>query len=78
MKKKQIEGGILAEGEATGHKHRVSVAVMEREDGVREFEGATEVLHEEHKTISLPNRKWNSGIVREIDPYSDMVRQVRD
>jgi len=76
--KKRIEGGILAEGEATGHKHRVLVAVMEREDGLREFRGATTVIHEEHKPITLPNKKWVSGIVREVDPYSDMVRQVRD
>jgi len=77
MAKKNV-GNILAEGEATGHQHRVTVAVMEREDGVREFNGATTVIHEEHKPITLPARKWNSDKVLEYDYFAEMERQVRD
>jgi len=71
-------GNILAEGEATGHKHRVQVAVKEREDGVRVFEGETEVTHEEHKAIHLPNKKWNSDRIVEVDHITEMEHQVRD
>ena len=79
MKEKRIDrGNILAEGEATGHTHRVSVQVMEREDGIREFEGATTVIHEEHDPITLPTRKWLSGQKTEYDYYADMEHQVVD
>lgn len=70
--------GILAEGEATGHKHRVTVQVMEREDGVREFEGATTVTHEEHNPITLPARKWNSAQGVEFDHVLDSDRTIVD
>ncbi len=75
---KEIKSRTLAEGETTGHAHRVKVQVMERGDGVRVFEGATDVVHEEHKIITLPARKWNSDIVREYDYFAEMERQVRD
>ena len=78
MTKKIVEGNKLADGELTGHAHRVSVQVIEREDGVREFEGATTITHEEHKPVTLPLKKWNSGIITEYDYFSDMERQVRD
>ena len=71
-------GNILAEGEMTDHAHRVTVAVMEREDGIRLFEGATTVTHEEHKPIVLPPRKWNSGQKTEHDYFADMERAVVD
>lgn len=70
--------GILAEGEVTGHKHRVTVQVLERADGVRVFEGATTVTHEEHKPITLPARKWNSAKVVEMDHVAQAIRQVAD
>jgi hypothetical protein len=75
---KEIKNKTLAEGETTGHAHRIKVAVMEREDGVRIFEGETEVTHEEHKTIKLPNRKWNSDKVLETDHIAKMQRKVID
>jgi hypothetical protein len=72
-------GNCLAEGEQTGHAHRVQVAVMERvEDGVREFTGPTTVIHEEHKLVALPARKWNSAQKTEHDYIADMERNVRD
>ena len=77
-KLKKIEGNTLAEGEAHGHYHRVTVAVMEREDGVREFEGETTVTHEEHKPITLPARKWNSDRVLETDHIAELERRVVD
>ena len=75
---KRVKGNILAGGEATGHHHRGTVAVMEREDGLREFSGATTITHEEHKPVVLPTFDWVSGQKREADHLLDMVRQVVD
>jgi len=78
MEKKVVKGNVLAEGETTGHAHRVQVKVMERIDGLREFDGATTITHEEHKPITLPEKKWVSGIVQEYDYLAEMSRNVRD
>lgn len=75
---KEIKERTLAEGEVTGHAHRVKVAVVEREDGVRLFDGETDVTHEEHKTITLPKKEWASDKVREFDHVSEMERKVID
>lgn len=77
MERKGV-GNILAEGEATGHTHRVTVQVMERVDGVREFEGPTTVTHEEHKPVVLPARKWNSDRGVEYDHITEAVRNLAD
>lgn len=75
----KVEGGVLAEGEATGHAHRVPVEV-ERSvfGGTRYFtttEEEIEVIHEEHAPIALPPRKkMASAVVREFDyVYGRMV-----
>lgn len=75
---KKVKGNLLAEGEQTGHSHRVTVQVMEREDGVRVFEGETTVTHEEHKPITLPKKKWNSDTIKEYDYFQEMERKVID
>ncbi len=75
---KEIKSKTLAEGETTGHAHRVTVAVMERVDLVRLFEGPTQVIHEEHKIIDIPMGKWASDKVLERDALSEMVRRVVD
>jgi len=75
---KEVRTKTLAEGEVTGHAHRVTVKVMERSDLVRLFEGPTEVVHEEHKTIVLPDKKWASDVVKEYDHLQDMERRVVD
>jgi len=74
------KGNVLMEGEVTGHMHRVSpkIKVMEREDGVRLFSGATEITHEEHKTITVPNMDYFSDRVQEYDYTRDMARKVID
>jgi hypothetical protein len=75
-------GRVLAEGEATGHKH-----VAEAED-VRLFlhEGAlymrapngTSVVHEEHKVLEIPPGDYLIGIVREYDHFAEEARSVID
>lgn len=73
---------VLAEGEATGHKH-VAVA-----DDVRLFlhEGTlfmrapqgTSVVHEEHRIIEIPPGDYQIGIVREYDHFAEVTRRVID
>ena len=77
-KLKEVKGGILAEGETSGHHHRVGVQVMERPDGIRLFEGATTAVHEEHGKIDLPETQWASDKVNETDHISKMERKVID
>jgi hypothetical protein len=79
MKKKVVEGNVLAEGEVTGHKHKVTVQVLERTDQLREFVGPTIVTHEEHNPVEIKaNRKFVSGIVTEVDHTTGAVVRVRD
>ena len=77
MAKKEVPGGVLAEGEITNHAHRVAVPVYETELG-REFAGPAEVVHEEHGPIVLPKKAMVSGRVREMDHYAKEARQVMD
>lgn len=73
---------VLAEGEATGHKH---VAVAE---DVRLFlhEGTlfmraphgTTVVHEEHRVLEIPAGDYQIGIVREYDHFAEVARRVVD
>ena len=73
---------VLAEGEATGHKH-----FAEAED-VRLFmhEGAlymraptgTTVVHEEHKVLEIPPGDYLIGTVREYDHFAEVARPAWD
>ena len=73
---------VLAEGEATGHKH-----VAEADD-VRLFrhEGklfmrapkGTSVVHEEHRVLEIPAGDYEIGIVREYDHFAGEARRVID
>jgi hypothetical protein len=73
---------VLAEGEATGHKH------LAQAEDVRLFlhEGAlymraptgTTVVHEEHRVITVPAGDYQIGIVREFDHFSGVTHRVFD
>ena len=63
----------LAEGEVTGHKHRISEgqAELSEKDGTLYLsvlsKGAL-LTHEEHKAISIPQGSWMVRIQREYEP----------
>jgi hypothetical protein len=73
---------VLAEGEATGHKH-----VAAAED-VRLFlydgtlfmsaPSGTTIVHEEHRVLDIPPGKYQIGIVREYDHFGEETRRVFD
>jgi hypothetical protein len=76
----QIEGEklshlTLAEGEVTGHKHRISdgKAELYEKDGIlylRVFSDTATLTHEEHNAISVPQGNWVVRIQREYEPQS--------
>lgn len=79
-------GVVLAEGEATGHHHRIgpsfrNAVLLRTEDGLRSFLRVTggvpaSLKHEEHAPISIPPGLHEVYIQREYQP--DGVRQVVD
>jgi len=79
---KKLDEPILAEGEATGHAHRLvgDVDVYETDEDTKVFSlpGETTVKHEEHKAINLPAGEWESGIVEEYDHMAEEARRVAD
>jgi len=81
-KMKKVKNSILAEGES-GNTHRLveDIEIFEHKDGTKEFELSepTDLVHEEHKTIKLPDSiAFQSGIVNEYDFFEDQVRKVED
>jgi len=84
------KGLILAEGEVTGHHHRIPVEEVQRtflypmaDPGVRLLRVSkgkpVSLVHEEHETIKLPPGEYEVRIQREYEP-STLTRQtyVRD
>jgi hypothetical protein len=78
MARKKLEKRNLAEGEVTGHAHKVGVDVYETQDGLREFEGATTITHEEHDVVEISEDEWVSGRVNEFDHLEQRTRRVAD
>lgn len=77
-------GWVFAEGEHTGHAHRVADvdALDMYEDAagtvwVRVREEAR-ITHEEHHAQTIAPGIYEIGIVREIDPFSEEIREVMD
>ncbi len=63
----------LAEGEVTGHSHRISEGKAElyEKDGTLYLKVISEtaiLTHEEHKKITIPQGDWLIRIQREYEP----------
>jgi hypothetical protein len=63
----------LAEGEVTGHKHRISEgqAQLYEQDSwlyLRVLSEVAILTHEEHKAIAIPQGNWMVRIQREYEP----------
>jgi hypothetical protein len=73
---------VLAEGEHTGHAHRImDVDAMFYEYGGKFYlknDKKVTVTHEEHKPITIEPGIWEIGQVREKDWLSGMTRPVAD
>ncbi len=81
-----VKSMVLAEGEATGHKHKlVGGLVQVYEDDKNKFvevEETTQLVHEEHTPIALDRGSYVVVREREFNPFADSkifsVRQVAD
>lgn len=75
---------ILAEGEATGHHHRLTsqTAQVFRDDANQRrylsIEEPTQLVHEEHKPITIEEGTYVVIQEREFDPFADYIRRVTD
>lgn len=74
---------ILAEGEATGHAHAVSVAdgvELYEKDGTLYLRNDVEatLTHEEHDTQTIAPGTYEVGGVVEVDPFEGEIRRVAD
>jgi len=77
--------GIVQEGEATGHHHRVAVLedaeVLEVWNGlyVRVGPNGVSIMHEEHGPVRLePNTTYTVHRAREFDYLTELATRVRD
>lgn len=79
-KGKSMTECILAEGEVTGHFHRLKGQVCEYVTETERFVEVKEeskLSHEEHDTLVIPQGKYKVLIQREVDLVGE-VRQVLD
>ncbi|HBB35812.1 MAG TPA: hypothetical protein DDZ80_06365 [Cyanobacteria bacterium UBA8803] len=70
---KKLTHLTLAEGEVTGHSHRISngEAELYEQDGtlyLRVLSETATLTHEEHKAIQIPQGNWMVRIQREYEP----------
>ncbi len=79
---KPIDTVIIAEGEKTGHKHQLqgNVTVYKQEPNALYFEVKTsaELVHQEHKTIQIPEGVYMVQQEREFNPFENIRRVVLD
>jgi hypothetical protein len=77
--------GVIAEGEATGHHHRV--AILEDAQVYRVHDDAylnvgpngVSIVHEEHHSVRLePNTTYKVNRAREFDYLASMARYIAD
>lgn len=75
------QSDILAEGETTGHMHRIVGPAQILEGMGQEYlqvEAETELVHEEHNKITLAPGYYKVIHEREFDPLEEWARTVND
>lgn len=77
-------GGVLQEGETTGHAHRLSgdgFTIFQEPTTKQRFlrvVKTTPLTHEEHKEFDIPPGDYVIDIVREYDHFEEETRRVLD
>lgn len=84
--KKDARGLVLAEGEVTGHHHRVNDVTAgelfvspEQASELRmwlHLDAPADLTHEEHATITLPAGDYE--VIRQVEYTPEELRQVAD
>lgn len=73
---KEVKNGLIARGETTGHSHRVAASSLAagaalyavgRGLFLKASEAGASIVHEEHKTVSLPAGTYAVVPQREFD-----------
>lgn len=84
------ENGIIAEGEATGHHHRIAEVDLANAELFKTWRGVDKailrvgdksisIVHDEHLPVTLwPNTTYRIHQAREYDYFSNLARRVRD
>lgn len=81
---KAINTNVVQEGELTGHAHRLydgDFEILQHPETKQKFlriVKETEIRHEEHKAFKLPPGEYYIDIVREVDHFEKLTRQVAD
>jgi hypothetical protein len=80
---KKLDHLTLAEGEVTGHTHRISEGLAELfENGsikyLRVKSKTATIGHEEHKPVTLPAGDYEVRIVREYSHFDEEAKSVVD
>jgi hypothetical protein len=77
-----LGGRVLAEGEATGHKHLAEaedVLLFMHDDALyMRVPSGTRVVHEEHHALDIPPGDYLVGKVREYDHFAEETHPVYD
>ena len=79
----RFETNAVAEGEVTGHAHRLdsnSEVFIDRKTNVRYLKvvAPSMLTHEEHHAREVPPGMYRIGIVRETDHIGKLTRRVAD
>ncbi len=72
---------VIMEGEATGHAHATTSDIDFLEIEGKKYISSTkdfDVVHEEHKQVTIPAGNYEIGRVKEYDHFSEEVRAVAD
>lgn len=77
------ESIVLAEGETTGHAHRIldlSGAELRQGGGkiYLHLEEPKHLVHEEHGKLTISPGDYEIGRVKEYNPFEKEIHQVRD
>lgn len=75
-----MQEAVLAEGEVTGHAHRLRGPRVDWDAESRrlQLDEDASLSHEEHGRQTLPRGNYTVGIVREVDHLERVVRNVAD
>ena len=73
----------LAEGEATGHSHRITdglakLIMLDKIMHLQVFSKEATLKHETHGDIKVKEGTYEIGIVKEVDHFEDVIREVAD
>lgn len=83
---KKISDNILAEGEETGHHHRMHKGQVllfkeseaQQEVSLMKVQSSAELVHEEHKALEIPKGDYQIVRERTFNIFENVVEQARD